>query len=180
MTTPTLTCVAGRGPTALCTEAHGTDARSAFCPTPPSHVFALNCCFTRVRHTWLPRGRVHQVAVKKLLESKLSPKEMKEFVSEVSLASSVHHPNVVRVYAASMEPKRNLIVMELMGGGTLHNALDDDDNRPSWEMRMRWIKQLTDGLLALHARGIAHRDLKVTHDTRPHHGLARVSVHVLR
>ena len=90
--------------------------------------------------------------------SKLDKQAADDFRQKVALMASLRHPNVVRALAASIQDDNNLLVMERMEGTpiTLRDALSD---APSWPLRLSWIKQLTDGLLALHQHGIAHRQV---------------------
>ena len=87
----------------------------------------------------------------------------KLFVDEARLASSVTHPNVVPIYHISAEPESNLVfyVMEWISGMTLQNWLDRQSTHMIDEATsIRWVRQLCQGLDAIHSRGIVHRDLK--------------------
>lgn len=87
----------------------------------------------------------------------------KLFVDEARLASSVTHPNVVPIYHISAEPESNLVfyVMEWISGMTLQKWLDRRSNHMIDEATsIQWVRQLCQGLDAIHSRGIVHRDLK--------------------
>jgi hypothetical protein len=78
---------------------------------------------------------------------------------EVSLAQTVTHVNVCRIY--DLEPLDGdwCIKMEVIGGRSLAATLEESPSLPV-ERAQRIARQLADGLAAVHAVGIVHRDLK--------------------
>jgi hypothetical protein len=102
----------------------------------------------------------NRVAVK-LLSSRLSssPTSVERFKQEGRLASQVAHPRCVFVLAADTDGGRPYIVMELMPGETLKDAVDKRGPLPPDEAVTR-ILDVIDGLAEAHRVGMIHRDMK--------------------
>jgi serine/threonine-protein kinase len=96
----------------------------------------------------------------KLLHGKSSGEALSRFAREARLASEVDHPAIVGVVDVDMSPEGVLyIVMEFVEGRTLEQYLDGD---PAIAWSLVVLRQVAEGLAAVHARGIVHRDLKPT------------------
>lgn len=78
---------------------------------------------------------------------------------EARAAAAIRHPNVVTLFDIVSHHGDDLLVMELVEGLTLSETLRRD-GAPSLEVALRWIEEVADGLVAAHARGILHRDIK--------------------
>jgi calcium/calmodulin-dependent protein kinase I len=78
---------------------------------------------------------------------------------ELYIMRELVHPNIVRLLAAYQSAAFVDLVLELVQGGELFDAIvlrgsvDEADARSV-------LRQLSDGLLYVHKRGVAHRDLK--------------------
>jgi serine/threonine protein kinase len=79
---------------------------------------------------------------------------------EVKLARQLRHPNVCRVFDFEKADGHVFIVMELATGGSLRRELDDPAHatRPL-ESRLADARAVAEGLAAIHAAGIVHRDV---------------------
>jgi len=75
--------------------------------------------------------------------------------------SQVRNPNIVHFYGASIEPKL-VICLEYCAKGSLFHYLQDTQNSITWPLIFKWIKEMTNGLNALHSfvPTIVHRDFK--------------------
>jgi tRNA A-37 threonylcarbamoyl transferase component Bud32 len=80
-------------------------------------------------------------------------------VREAKAAAAIRHPNVVTLFDIANHHGDDLLVMELVEGRTLSDILRND-GPPPLETALRWLEAIADGLVAAHARGILHRDLK--------------------
>jgi tetratricopeptide (TPR) repeat protein len=81
------------------------------------------------------------------------------FAQEARAASSLNHPNIVTIHDFGETAGMPFIVMELVQGHTLRDAVLD--GRPVPVRRLLEIgSQIADGLAKAHAAGIVHRDLK--------------------
>ena len=78
---------------------------------------------------------------------------------EARAAAAIRHPNVVTLFDIVTHHGDDILVMELVEGRTLSETLRKD-GPPSLEVALRWIESVTDALVAAHARGILHRDIK--------------------
>lgn len=78
---------------------------------------------------------------------------------EAKAAAAIRHPNVVTLFDIVAHGGEDILVMELVEGRTLSDTLRKD-GRPSLELALRWIERVADALVAAHARGILHRDIK--------------------
>lgn len=82
----------------------------------------------------------------------------KAALQEAQLAGSLQHPHVVTVYDVVPRPGTSLIVTEHLSGGSL---ADRAAKRPlPFEEAARAVEEVLDGLAAVHARDIVHRDVK--------------------
>ena len=80
-------------------------------------------------------------------------------IREARAAAAIRHPNVVTLFDIITHDGNDLLVMELVEGRTLSDALRKD-GAPELEVALRWIEGVADALVAAHARGILHRDIK--------------------
>jgi serine/threonine protein kinase len=83
----------------------------------------------------------------------------KRFAEESRIAASIEHPNVVPIYAAGEEDGVPYIAMRYVSGLDLSRRLADE-GRMEPERAAALIAQLADGLDAIHAVGLIHRDVK--------------------
>eukprot|EP00927_Polykrikos_kofoidii_P008961 TRINITY_DN13734_c0_g1_i2.p1 TRINITY_DN13734_c0_g1~~TRINITY_DN13734_c0_g1_i2.p1 ORF type:complete len:904 (+),score=148.35 TRINITY_DN13734_c0_g1_i2:208-2919(+) len=92
-------------------------------------------------------------------------REQKKMRREVVILKNLPpHPNVVRMVDAIDEDYWLILVLELVTGGDLFGALVRRPGpRPHFHDREAAFvtRQLTEGLMFLHSRGIVHRDLKL-------------------
>ena len=101
-----------------------------------------------------------QVAVKILKPELLSdPGLVARFFQERSILTAISHPNVVRVIDLVVEGDTAGIVMELVDGQDLRYQLLQRRTLPPAEA-VGFVRQLLEGLSAVHAAGIVHRDVK--------------------
>jgi serine/threonine protein kinase len=111
--------------------------------------------------------RAHQTTIGrdvaiKVLRPELARDEqaVARFEREARLATSLDHPNLVRVFLSGRLPDNRLyIVMELLEGRSLADELDEH-GVPSLERAVIMIMKLCAGLGAVHDAGIVHRDVK--------------------
>jgi serine/threonine-protein kinase len=86
---------------------------------------------------------------------------------EARLLAAVRHRNVVEVYswretptgACTTAEQAHYLVLQYVPGGSLEERVQRQGPLP-WQLAARYIADVSDGLLQVHARGIVHRDVK--------------------
>jgi serine/threonine protein kinase len=98
-----------------------------------------------------------QVAVKRL-HAHSAEETAARFVREAKLGASLNHPNLVSVYDTITDDESVLIVMELVKGETLADAI----RRGPLPTRrtLDVIRDVAGGLDHAHSHGVVHRDIK--------------------
>ena len=83
----------------------------------------------------------------------------RRFAEESRIAASIEHPNVVPIYAAGEEDGVPYIAMRYVAGSDLARRLARE-GRLAPEIAVDLIAQVGNGLDAIHAAGLVHRDVK--------------------
>lgn len=97
-----------------------------------------------------------QVAVKVMKAGDATLAE--RFLREARLVATLNHPNIVHIYdVGRLADGRPYLSMELLPGGDLRHRLRE--GIADAEVR-RILRQLAEGLQAVHGHGIVHRDIK--------------------
>jgi len=79
---------------------------------------------------------------------------------EAKVVNQVGHPSIVDIFEAGRLPDgRPYIVMERLSGRSLANRADESKLLPDFVIAI--LLQICDALIAAHAAGIVHRDLKL-------------------
>lgn len=100
------------------------------------------------------------VALKTLRpDAMLDIEHLERFKSELKLARSISHPNVLRTYDFGQAEGLPFISMEYVRGMTLRYLLQQPDKVP-YSAALRLARQLCAGLAAAHEVGVLHRDIK--------------------
>ncbi len=91
-------------------------------------------------------------------DSVADPEKKRRFVQEAKAASALNHPHIVTIHDIGSDGGTDFIVMELLGGTTLAEAL------PAHGLPLRqaltYAIEIADALARAHEAGIIHRDLK--------------------
>ncbi|HRC55669.1 MAG TPA: protein kinase, partial [Kofleriaceae bacterium] len=109
-------------------------------------------------------GLGRAVAIKVLRSDLASDRELvARFRAEAGLLASLHHDNLVSVYALGEHAGDVYFVMELVEGqplsDVLRRTLDQDEWFPVAAV-IQITSEIADALDAMHARGLIHRDVK--------------------
>jgi serine/threonine protein kinase len=83
----------------------------------------------------------------------------RRFAEESRIAASIEHPNVVPIYAAGEEDGIPFIAMRFVSGSDLAHRLARE-GRLEPPAAVALIAQVGNGLDAIHAAGLVHRDVK--------------------
>ena len=98
------------------------------------------------------------------------PEIAERFRLEARTLAKVHHPAIATIHSFLQEGDELFLILELVRGRTLSQALRDDGPFP-WRQAVGLLAPALDGIEAAHRLGIVHRDLKpdnlmVTEDGR--------------
>jgi len=99
-----------------------------------------------------------RVALKSIRRAhRLNPTAKARFLREARVLSQLDHPNICRIYDYVEGTDRDFLVLELVEGETLSDAIGRglDDAR-----RLEIAERIASALAAAHAKGVVHRDLK--------------------
>ena len=100
-----------------------------------------------------------EVAVKVLREGATADKDrLDRFILEAKAASALNHPSIVTIHDIGTEGELLYMVMELVTGRPLNEALPPGGFTAAEVVRIGM--QIADACAAAHARQIVHRDLK--------------------
>ena len=100
------------------------------------------------------------VALKRLAENFARDDELRaRFLREARLAARLSHPNVVRIYDVGEDDGAPFIAMEYVDGETLAALCARRGPLPALEAAELGV-QICNGLAAVHAAGLVHRDVK--------------------
>lgn len=99
------------------------------------------------------------VAVK-VLPTRLErdPEAQERFEAEAHALASLQHPHVLTLHDFGTEGELHYAVTEVLEGETLRERLGRGP--VPWRKAVEWTQALAEGLAAVHARGIVHRDVK--------------------
>ena len=101
-----------------------------------------------------------KVAIKMIREDVMSnPINLRRFQNEATIASSLSHPNIVKVYNHGTIEGRPYIANEYINGRTMKDMLDFRSSIPIAEA-VGYMLQLTSALFYAHQHNIIHRDIK--------------------
>src|SRR5207237_10559019 len=113
------------------------------------------------------------VAIKVLPEAYAAGDErVRRFEQEARAAGSLNHPGLVTIYDVGTLEGSPYIVMELLEGETIRDAIGEVATKPMpLRKAIDYAIQISSALAIAHEKGIVHRDLKpenlfITHDGR--------------
>ena len=106
------------------------------------------------------RSLGRRVAIKKMRdELRLNPRERERFIIEAKTVASLHHPNIVDIYAIAEEGEDIYLVFEYMDGKTVHDLVQLKGRLDSTQS-VRVTRAMGEALTYAHAHGVIHRDMK--------------------
>lgn len=90
-------------------------------------------------------------------EQRLHAESKTRFLREAQILSQLDHPNICRVYDYIEDEQRDWLILELIEGKNLRQALQGGLDLST---KLKIAEQIADVLVATHAAGVVHRDLK--------------------
>jgi len=112
--------------------------------------------FGDVHEAWDPALQ-RTVAIKRLKPDVVRD-QPDNLLQEARLAASLRHPAFIQIYSLEDDGHSKSIVMELVGGKTLHQLLST--TKLSRDQILDIVCQLADAMAQAHAAGLIHGDLK--------------------
>jgi serine/threonine protein kinase len=112
-------------------------------------------------YTAMDRTLKREVAIKRLLTKNDGAEEEaaeSAFQREALVLAAMQHPNIVQIFDFDRDEDGTFVVMEMLEGKTLKEALDR--GALTWEDFTRLVRQTLDAMVAAHKADILHRDLK--------------------
>ena len=101
-----------------------------------------------------------KVAIKMIREDVMkNPINLRRFQNEATIASSLNHPNIVKVFNHGTIEGRPYIANEYVRGQSMKDMLDFRTSIPIAEA-VSYMLQLTSALFYAHQHNIIHRDIK--------------------
>ncbi len=79
------------------------------------------------------------------------------FLQEYETIADMDHPNVVRIYDLGVSDYHAHIAMEYLDGGDLRHKIESGTSE---RYAVRYLREISSALSAVHAKGVLHRDLK--------------------
>lgn len=104
------------------------------------------------------RDNRHPFAMKIVERSKLVGREHM-MQNELSLLGSLRHPRIVRLFAHYHTQTHSYLVMELVSGGDLFEAISEKGRFSEAEAGLM-VSDVSEALNYIHAKSIVHRDIK--------------------
>ncbi len=99
-----------------------------------------------------------EVAIKAVRSDRLDTESRARFLREARVLSRLDHPNICRIYDYMEEEHNDYLVLELVKGRSLREALNEGIGERRSKLEI--AEQIAQALAAAHAEGIVHRDLK--------------------
>jgi serine/threonine protein kinase len=91
----------------------------------------------------------------------LAAKLEKQFITEVTLLSRLHHQNVLKFVAACRNPPVYCVITEYLSEGSLRAYLHKLEGKPiSLQKLIAFSLDIAHGMQYIHSQGVIHRDLK--------------------
>jgi tRNA A-37 threonylcarbamoyl transferase component Bud32 len=98
------------------------------------------------------------VAIKKIKPDHLTPNLLERLNREAQIQARLNHPNIVQIYEIGLITGVPFIAMELVPGGSLHEALANKPLAPRHAARL--VAQVARAVHHAHRLGVLHRDIK--------------------
>jgi len=124
----------------------------------------------------LNRKHHRRVALKLLNLHPLEPRRAswQRLLREASLASSILHPHIVKVYDMGLAEGVPFVEMEFMPAGSLRQLVEREGPL-KWRHGCRLLSEVLSGLAMAHQHGVIHRDLKPSNVLLGPQGHARLA-----
>jgi serine/threonine protein kinase len=142
-----------------------SDSRELTMPVVPGYRIVRLLGSAGFSEVWLAEdlNLFHRPAALKMIRPRATPETRQDVLgalrNEAALLVGVRHPNLVQVFSWLQSDDDPGLVLQYVPGCSLADRLDRE--RPlKWQAAARYVADVAEGLLSLHAQGIVHRDVK--------------------
>jgi serine/threonine protein kinase len=103
-----------------------------------------------------------RVALKTLhVPADANPSALESLRKEATILANLDHANVVKVHDWRQAGNEHYLVLEYVAGGSLADRLKEEGPM-SWQRAARYVANVAEGLVEVHAHRIIHRDIKAS------------------
>lgn len=101
-------------------------------------------------------------AMKSLNKNRIKPEKLMQLREEISIMSTLDHPNIIRLHEYFETRTDIKLIIELCEGGELLDRLHGQiGHRYSEKIACKYIRSICGAISYCHEKGIVHRDLKL-------------------
>nr|CAB3478283.1 unnamed protein product [Digitaria exilis] len=94
-------------------------------------------------------------------DAELAAQLEKQFNTEVTTLSRLHHPNVIKLVGACSSPPVFCVITEFLSGGSLRSFLHKLDHKAlPLDKIIKISLDIAHGMAYIHSKGVVHRDVK--------------------
>lgn len=104
-------------------------------------------------------------------EQRLDAEARARFLREARILSQLDHPGICRIHEIIEDPNADVLVLELITGQSLKQALEDGLEAP---YKLYVVEKIAEALAIAHRQGVVHRDLKPENVMLTDEGLVKV------
>jgi len=99
---------------------------------------------------------------------------LERFRREARISAKLNHQNIASIFDFGMDGEYFYIAMEFITGRTLKELAEKAQPLP-FSVILNLTKQICDGLIFAHGKGIVHRDIKPTNILVGHDGIVKIT-----
>ncbi len=85
---------------------------------------------------------------------------LEALLHEARTMFTLQHRHIVRVYTVRETAAAMYLVLQYVAGGSLADRVKKQGSPLDWEVAARYVADVGEGLIAVHNRGLVHRDVK--------------------
>lgn len=114
------------------------------------------------------------VLIKKLHQKLVEEKDIRDrFAREAQVCAQLNHPNIVEIYDFHATPEATFLVLEYVKGKDLRELMAGEPL--PLEVALSIARQVLEGLVCAHDRGVTHRDIKPSNILISLDGIVKIS-----
>ncbi|KAL6064453.1 Suppressor of Sensor Kinase (SLN1) [Balamuthia mandrillaris] len=99
------------------------------------------------------------VALKRFPLRRISKERIDDIMAEAETLRNLKHPNILEFYGYAKTSSYLYLILEYVEEGSLSKVIDDFGKFPE-KLSALYVEQVLNGLVYLHSKNVAHRDIK--------------------